>query len=139
MLTPLFAHLRNVGISLEMAAAYRLFLMGARARWKPWLAFALLVAVISGTVLTAAAGARRTETAFPRLLQADKAANVLVSPQNLGSPALYAAISRLPEVSSLAWVKILDMFLLDQSGKPITAGPAPGAPALFAAAPVDGR
>jgi len=73
-----------------MAAAYRLLLMGARARWKPWLALALLLGIISGTVLTAAAGARRTETAFPvpRLLQADKAANVLVSPQNLGSPAL---------------------------------------------------
>jgi hypothetical protein len=122
-----------------MAAAYRLLFMGARARWKPWLALALLLGIISGTVLTAAAGARRTETAFPRLLQADKAATVLVSPQNLGSPALYGAISRLPEVSSLAWVRILDMFLLDQSGKPVTTGPAPGAPALFAAAPVDGR
>ena len=139
VLAPLFAHLRNVGISLEMAAACRLLLMGARSRWKPWLTVALLLGLISGIVLTAAAGARRTETAFPRLLQADKAANVLVSPQNLGSPALFGAISRLPEVTSLAWVRILDMFLLDRSGKPVTTGPAPGAPALFAAAPVDGR
>ena len=39
-----------------------------RRRWRPMLGLALLVGMIGGVVLTAAAGAERTDTAYPRLL-----------------------------------------------------------------------
>jgi hypothetical protein len=39
-----------------------------RDRWGAWLALALVVGLAGGVVLTAAAGAQRTGTAFTRLL-----------------------------------------------------------------------
>jgi len=47
-----------------------------RRRWQPLLGLALLLGVIGGVVLTAAAGARRTDTAYPRLLRSARAARV---------------------------------------------------------------
>ena len=37
-----------------------------RRRWRPMLGLAVLLGVIGGVVLTAAAGAERTDTAYPR-------------------------------------------------------------------------
>ena len=37
----------------------------ARQRWRSWLSLCMLVALVSGLVLAAAASARRTATAFP--------------------------------------------------------------------------
>jgi ABC-type lipoprotein release transport system permease subunit len=59
------------------AVAYR-FRAELRARWRTWLGLALLVAVASGTVLTLAAGARRTDSAYGRFLRAHDAYDVLV-------------------------------------------------------------
>ena len=39
---------------------------GLRLRWRALLGLALLLGLIGGITLTAAAGARRTETAYPR-------------------------------------------------------------------------
>ena len=39
-----------------------------RLRWRPLVGLGLLLGLIGGVVLTAAAGARRTDTAYPRLL-----------------------------------------------------------------------
>ena len=38
-----------------------------RARWRGWAVLAALVAVAGGAVLAAAAGASRTDSAYPRL------------------------------------------------------------------------
>jgi hypothetical protein len=51
-----------------------------RARWRGWAALALLVAVAGGAVLAAAAGASRTQSAYPRFLTASKASDLLVAP-----------------------------------------------------------
>ena len=40
-----------------------------RMRWRAMAGLALLLGLIGGVVLTAAAGARRTDTAYPRLLR----------------------------------------------------------------------
>src|SRR5215831_5848885 len=80
-----------------------------RARWVAWLALALVVGLAGGVVLTAAAGAQRTGTAFARLLQASRAAGVSVAVNGNGH-AYDQALARLPEVSGLARV------LLDQVG-----------------------
>jgi ABC-type antimicrobial peptide transport system permease subunit len=74
-----------------------------RARWAAWLALALVVGLAGGVVLTAAAGAQRTGTAYPRLLQASHAADVSVVANGSGQ-AYFRALARLPEVSELARV-----------------------------------
>ena len=71
-----------------------------RARWAGWLALALVVGLAGGVVLTAAAGAQRTGTAFARLLQASHAADVSVVANGNGQ-AYDQALARLPEVSGL--------------------------------------
>jgi putative ABC transport system permease protein len=74
-----------------------------RARWPAWLALALVIGLAGGIVLTAAAGAQRTGTAFARLLQASRAADVSVVANGNGQ-AYFRALARLPEVSALARV-----------------------------------
>ena len=78
----------------------------AAAAGAPWLGLALLLGVIGGVVLTAAAGARRTDTAYPRLLQWANASQVAVAPlgtgpvpDGTGTTGYYAALSRLPRGS----------------------------------------
>jgi putative ABC transport system permease protein len=41
-----------------------------RQQWRPWLALSLLIALVGGFAMAAAAAARRTESAFPRFLAA---------------------------------------------------------------------
>jgi ABC-type antimicrobial peptide transport system permease subunit len=45
----------------------------ARHRWRAWLSLALLLALFGGAVMAAAAGARRTHSAYPRYLVAQRA------------------------------------------------------------------
>jgi hypothetical protein len=51
-----------------MGSVWLVLRAGFRSGWRGWLALALLLGVISGVVLAAAAGARRTDSAYPRLL-----------------------------------------------------------------------
>jgi FtsX-like permease family len=44
------------------------FNAGLRRRWRSWLAIALLISVVGGLVLAAAAAGRRTENAFPHFV-----------------------------------------------------------------------
>lgn len=60
----------------------------------------LLVGVTGGVVLSAAAGARRTETAFPRMLEATRGADALISPERTGTGGFFAAVEQLPEVEA---------------------------------------
>ena len=62
---------------------------------------ALLLGLAGGVVLTAAAGAWRTGTAYPRLLSWANAAQVQVNPGN-PTPAYLAAVAKLPQVAALA-------------------------------------
>ena len=65
------------------------------------LGLVLLLGLIGGVALTAAAGARRTDTAYPRLLSWANASQLDVVPQGTGLTGYYAALARLPEVSAL--------------------------------------
>ena len=51
----------------------------ARTRWRAWAVLAALAGLVGGAVVAALAGARRTETAYPRFLAATKAFDVLVT------------------------------------------------------------
>lgn len=63
-----------------------------RARWRSWLALALLLALMGGAVQALVAGARRTDSAFSRLAAAEGAPHVqfgtfggMLDPEMLGS------------------------------------------------------
>jgi hypothetical protein len=67
-----------------------------RARWRGWAVVVVLVAVAGGAVLAAAAGALRTDGAYPRFLTASKASDVLVEPDVPGMGGYFDALARLP-------------------------------------------
>jgi hypothetical protein len=114
-----------------MRVVLRLAAHGLRTRWPGWLLLVLLIAVAGGAVLTAAAGARRTASAYPRYLRASHASDLLVSPAGTGLGGYYAALARQPGVAQVAPVAGLNV-------RP--AGPAarPG-PAALMMAPADQR
>ncbi len=92
-----------------MRAVLTLARADMRSRWRGWLSAALLLGVVGGVVLTTAAGARRTDTAYARLLGSSRSADVEIAPsgpggkQNLGkSSRFYAAAAGLPGVEVVA-------------------------------------
>jgi len=86
-----------------------------RTRWRGWAILILLVAVAGGAVLTAAAGALRTDSAYPRFLKTSRAADVLVAPDNAGLEGYDWALARLPGVEAVAPVAGLDLTPLGHS------------------------
>lgn len=72
-----------------------------RQQWRPWLALSLLIALVGGFAMAAAAAARRTESAFPRFLAVHGYDAVLY-----GSKPLLT-LARSPGVSSVTPVQTL--------------------------------
>ena len=66
-----------------------------KRRWRSWLALALMIALVGGLVLAAAAAGRRTATAFPRFVATHGYDAGVFSYQPL------PALARLPEVASI--------------------------------------
>ncbi len=85
-----------------MAAIWVRLRADLRARWLSWLALGLLIGVLASVVIAAAAGARRTDSAYPRLVAASNQADELVfdSTPNPQLPTIDGAkVEALPEVS----------------------------------------
>ncbi|HEY7262038.1 MAG TPA: FtsX-like permease family protein [Trebonia sp.] len=72
-----------------------------RRRWPALLSLALLLGLIGGVVLTAAAGARRTYTAYPRLLSWANATQADIIPEGTGFTGYYRALERLPHIAAM--------------------------------------
>jgi hypothetical protein len=85
-----------------MSPAIRLAAHKLLAGWRGWAALALLIAIAGGAVLTAVAGAIRTDTAYPRFLTASRAADALVSPAGPGMSGFDQALATLPGVTAAA-------------------------------------
>jgi ABC-type antimicrobial peptide transport system permease subunit len=115
-----------------MRAVLRLAAHEIRARWLGWVVLALLVGLAGGVVFTAAAGARRTDSAYPRFLAASKASDVLVGPAGAGFGGRYdKALAGLPGVAAIAPLVGLQVGPFGPGGKPEFAGAV--------AVPLDGR
>jgi hypothetical protein len=100
-----------------------------RARWRALAGLALLLGLIGGVVLTAAAGAGRTDTAYPRMLRWASAAQLEVIPEADQPPAAYfAALTRLPQVASLSVQSLYQMTLPVRRGLSQTAVEAVSSP-----------
>jgi ABC-type antimicrobial peptide transport system permease subunit len=128
-----------------MATVWLRLRADVRGRWRAMTALALLLGIVGGVVLTAAAGARRTDTAYPRLLRWANAADVTVivtdpdpgsaggsatgqpGPFTAGGPnaeairsRFFASLARLPEVASASRATEYNMALPVPGGQPDT-------------------
>ena len=99
-----------------------------RRRRRPMLAMALLIGLVSGVVLVAAAGARRTDTAYPRFLSRSHAADLLVSPVGSGFHGYFQAVAGLPQVASADVVAFLQMSLPGPGASPFSGMVAEASP-----------
>jgi putative ABC transport system permease protein len=87
-----------------------------RVRWRAMAGLAVLLGLIGGVVLTAAAGARRTDTAYPRLLRWANAGQVDIISSR--STVLYQRLRRLPQVASVSVTGYYDTVLPGPHGRP---------------------
>ena len=100
-----------------------------RRRWQPMLGLAVLLGVIGGVVLTAAAGAERTDTAYPRLLQWARAAQVQFLPTGNTVPTRYfRVLARLPQVAAMSTTGLYQATLPARGSQPLTPAGGPGSP-----------
>src|SRR5690242_2993715 len=93
--------------------------------WRSMLGLALLLGLIGGVVLAAAAGARRTDTAYPRLLTWASAADLTIVPGDQGLTAngtgrtgFYQALARLPQVASMSTAALFGTAIPVPHGRP---------------------
>ena len=84
-----------------MTAVRLLVRVRLRLRWRALLGLALLVGVAAGAVMAAAIGARRTDTAYARLLEATRAEDVEVEIGGFDDPSFVGNVGRLPQVADL--------------------------------------
>lgn len=108
-----------------MGAAWLTLRADLRRRWRPMLGMVLLIGLVSGVVLVAGAGARRTSTAYPRLLRWASATQLDLVPgqprasdAGSGRTGYYAAVARLPQVTSVSAVDLLGMGVQPPHGPP---------------------
>lgn len=83
-----------------MAQVFAWFRLDLRRRWRSLLVLTLLLAIASGTVMAATAGARRADSSMDRLLAQTLPATVLVAPLSPGFD--WDAVRALPEVEALS-------------------------------------
>ena len=89
-----------------MGAVRLVFHAGLRRRWRSWLAIALLISVVGGLVLAAAAAGRRTESAFPRFVAAH------------GFDTIVYATRPVPALAHLPGVASATELILPDAGNP---------------------
>jgi ABC-type lipoprotein release transport system permease subunit len=106
-----------------------------RARWRAWLGLALLIGLAGGAAVAAAAGARRTETAYPRFVQAHKGYDLVTGgfPDKLDPERTVAQMAAMPEVSEWARLDVAAYAAILPSGRRVSI------PELAAVTDLSGR
>jgi len=87
-----------------MTATGMILRAGSRGRWRAWLALALLLGVFAGAVTAVAAGARRTDAAYPSLVRWSHTPDVLLFGSSGHGSHTFANLApgqliRLPQVT----------------------------------------
>ena len=72
-----------------------------RQQWRPWLVLSLLIALVSGFAMAAAAAGKRTESAFPRFLAAHGYDAVLYPFKPLPALSTSPGVATVTEVESV--------------------------------------
>src|SRR5947208_7791825 len=90
-----------------------------RSRFAGLLVLGLIVGVIGGVVIAAAAGARRTDTAYARFLQTTRAVDIIVTPNRPAAVARRHEIGRLPDVAATTLVMLASGRIELPSGRPV--------------------
>jgi hypothetical protein len=95
-----------------------------RSRWRSWLGLALLIGLTGAAAVAAAAGARRTETAYPRFVAAQNGYDLITggSAGNIDPERALAQIEAMPEVAQWARVDVAASSAILPSGR---VAPAP--------------
>jgi FtsX-like permease family len=90
-----------------------------RSRWRAWLGLAVLIGVAGGATAEAAAGARRTETAYPRFVQAQNGYQLVVRgfPEGINPERSIARIAAMPEVAQWARIDAVGVLAVLPSGR----------------------
>ncbi|HJR19751.1 MAG TPA: hypothetical protein VJ922_08545, partial [Actinomycetota bacterium] len=84
-----------------MAAVWMRLRAELRSRWRAWLALALIFGIGSGAAISALAGARRTDSAYPRFVVAQDAFDAFSGGGGeLGFVENFEALKKHPAVSS---------------------------------------
>ncbi len=85
-----------------------------RSHWRTWATLALLVGLVGGAVTAAAAGARRTDSAYGRFLAATRAPDLFAysssgdPSQAQITPEQFAALPQVAEVADVASFPVVD-------------------------------
>src|SRR5215217_6359861 len=89
-----------------MSAVWMRLRSEMRARWRSWLGLALLIGLAGGAAVAAGVGARRTETANPRFVQAQKGYDLVTGgfPEKLDPERTLTRMAAMPEV--LEWARL---------------------------------
>jgi len=96
----------SIGSGGDVSAVWMRLRSEMRTRWRSWLGLALLVGLTGATAVAAAAGARRTETAYPRFVQAQNGYDLVTGgfPGNIDPERALAQIEAMPEVAQ--WARV---------------------------------
>ncbi|MCU1430363.1 MAG: hypothetical protein JWL83_4363 [Actinomycetia bacterium] len=106
-----------------MGAVWLRFQADVRRHIAVFVALALLVGIASGVVMTAAAGARRTNTTLPRYFKSALEPDVLVNPDNLefdkpAAMAKWAQLDHLPNVVASGEIRGVNAIPVRRDGRP---------------------
>jgi ABC-type antimicrobial peptide transport system permease subunit len=92
-----------------------------RSEWRSWTLLSMLIGVVAAVVLLTATGARRTDTAYHRMLEATRAGDLIVAPQGTGLTGYYGALAQLPGVAVVAPLRAIDLFTDDRAHHDVLA------------------
>jgi putative ABC transport system permease protein len=103
-----------------------------RCQWRAWLAATLLAGLAGGVLVGVAAGARRTDSAWPRYRSLYRVSDARVWGYTGASPSVLETVERLPMVAAGSIRESLGFGARDARGRPIPGPPGPHGMTVFA-------
>ena len=109
--------------SVTVAAIFLRLRAQARSQWHSWVLVVVLAGLAGGATIATLAGARRTETAYPRFLRGTRSFDVIVTngttPETVNREFAFDDVSHLPQVIDAARFSYYSPLGTTLSGHPI--------------------